>query len=65
MTAAFTSGALASTANDLGRFEVQDGYGLGLMRIRVDGQELIGHVGEFMGSTAVAMVAPNSGEPLR
>ena len=87
-TAAFTSGALASTADDLGvfyerlfagallspsmmtdmttfveavnpGFEAQDGYGLGLMRLKVDGQELIGHVGEFMGSTAIAMYAPD------
>src|SRR6266487_3352256 len=80
-TAAFTSGALASTADDLGvfferlfagallspstmsemtrfvsasnpGFSEQNGYGLGLMRLEVDGQELVGHVGEFMGSTA-------------
>ncbi len=86
-TAASTSGALASNADDLGRlyaslfdskllsstsmaemttfvsaanpgFEVQDGYGLGLMRLNVGGQELIGHVGEFMGSTAIALYAP-------
>lgn len=89
-TAAFTSGALASTADDLGvfyenlfagnllspsamkemmtfvdasnpGFEPQDGYGLGLMRIKVDGQELIGHVGEFMGSTSIAMYSPDRG----
>jgi D-alanyl-D-alanine carboxypeptidase len=89
-TAAFTSGALASTADDLGvfyerlfggallspsmmkemttfvetvnpGFEAQDGYGLGLMRLKVNGQELVGHVGEFMGSTAIAMVAPDKG----
>ena len=87
-TAAFTSGALASTADDLGvfyeklfagellspatmdemttyigasnpGFSEQNGYGLGLMRIEVDGQELVGHVGEFMGSTAIAMYAPD------
>jgi CubicO group peptidase (beta-lactamase class C family) len=40
-------------------FEAQDGYGLGLMRLKVDGQELVGHVGEFMGSTAIAMYAPD------
>ncbi len=86
-TAAFTSGALASTAEDLGKFysalfagdllsppsmqamttfvaadnpgfEAQDGYGLGLMRLEVDGQQLIGHTGEFMGGTAIAAYAP-------
>lgn len=31
------------------------------MRIKVDGQELIGHVGEFMGSTSIAMYAPDQG----
>jgi D-alanyl-D-alanine carboxypeptidase len=89
-TAAFTSGALASTADDLGTFyhalfagellsppsmeamttfvqadnpgfEAQDGYGLGLMRLNVDGHRLIGHVGEFMGSTAIAMHSPEDG----
>jgi len=34
---------------------------LGLMQLNVDGQELIGHVGEFMGSTAIAMYAPDTG----
>jgi D-alanyl-D-alanine carboxypeptidase len=87
-TAAFASGALASTADDLGvfyenlfdgsllspstmneittyisasnpGFPEQNGYGLGLMRLEVDGQELVGHVGEFMGSTAIAMYAPD------
>ncbi|MGB8984409.1 MAG: serine hydrolase domain-containing protein [Anaerolineales bacterium] len=87
-TAAFTSGALASTADDLGvfyeslfagsllppskmtemttfipasnpGFSEQTGYGLGLMQLEVDGQELIGHVGQFMGSTAIAMYAPD------
>jgi D-alanyl-D-alanine carboxypeptidase len=89
-TAAFTSGALASTADDLGvlyqslfagnllspsamkemttfvdasnpGFEQQDGYGLGLMRIDVDGHPLVGHVGEFMGSTSIAMYSPDEG----
>jgi D-alanyl-D-alanine carboxypeptidase len=89
-TAAFTSGALASTADDLGTFyaslfggkllspssmaemttfipasnpgfEAQTGYGLGLMRLEVDGRELVGHVGQFMGSTAIAMYAPDEG----
>jgi D-alanyl-D-alanine carboxypeptidase len=89
-TAAYTSGALASTAGDLGTFyhslfvggllspasmkemttfvdasnpgfEAQDGYGLGLMRLDVEGTELIGHVGEFMGSTAIAMYSPKEG----
>ena len=89
-TAAFTSGALASTADDLGAFyenlfagrllsqasmqemttfvdaynpgfEEQDGYGLGLMRITVDGETWIGHVGEFMGSTSIAMYSPDDG----
>lgn len=41
-------------------FPVQNGYGPGLMRLDVGGQELIGHVGEFMGSTAIAMYAPDS-----
>jgi D-alanyl-D-alanine carboxypeptidase len=87
-TAAFTSGALASTADDLGvfferlfagellspstmsemttfvsapnpGFSEQNGYGLGLMHLEVDGQELVGHVGEFMGSTAIAMYSPD------
>lgn len=87
-TAAFTSGALASTADDLGTFferlfagallsqpsmaemtafvsasnpgfSEQNGYGLGLMRLEVDGQELVGHVGEFMGSTSIAMYSPD------
>ena len=87
-TAAFTSGALASTADDLGVFyeqlfagallspammkemttfvhasnpglPEQNGYGLGLMRLDVNGQAFVGHVGEFMGSTAIAMVAPD------
>lgn len=86
-TAAFTSGAMASTADDLGIFfeglfdgsllapatmqemtkfipadnpglPEQNGSGLGLMRLEVDGQELIGHVGVFMGSTAIAMYSP-------
>jgi len=90
-TAAFTSGALASTADDLGAFyhslfagellspasmqqmttfisadnpgfDEQNGYGLGLMRMEAGGQELIGHVGEFMGSTAIAMYAPEAGD---
>lgn len=89
-TAAHASGALASTADDLGLFysrlfagellspdmmeamltfipasnpgfDPQVGYGLGLMQLNVDGQELIGHVGEFMGSTAIAMYAPDTG----
>ncbi len=83
-TAAYASGALASTADDLGMFyqqlfegdvlspdslrimttfpnapnpglPEQIGYGLGLMQMEVDGRELVGHVGEFMGSTAVAL----------
>jgi len=89
-TAAFTSGALASTADDLGifyeslfagkllspssmaemttfitapnpGFDAQNGYGLGLMRLAVDGQELVGHVGQFMGSSSIAMYAPDKG----
>jgi D-alanyl-D-alanine carboxypeptidase len=39
-------------------FDEQTGYGLGLMQVDIDGKELIGHVGEFMGSTAIAMVSP-------
>jgi D-alanyl-D-alanine carboxypeptidase len=87
-TAAFTSGALASTADDLGVFfdhlftgdllspasmkemttfidapnlgiPEQTGYGLGLMQLEVSGQELVGHIGWFMGSTAIAMHAPD------
>lgn len=86
-TSAFTSGAMASTAEDLGifferlftgallspstmeemttfidasnpGFPEQTGSGLGLMRLSVDGRELIGHVGQFMGSTAIAMYSP-------
>jgi D-alanyl-D-alanine carboxypeptidase len=89
-TLAFSSGAIASTADDLGIFfdnlfagkllspsimkemttfipasnpglEAQTGSGLGLMRLEVNGQELIGHVGEFMGSSSIAMYAPNQG----
>jgi D-alanyl-D-alanine carboxypeptidase len=89
-TSAFSSGALASTAADLGiffehlfagallspstmeemttfintsnpGFPEQTGSGLGLMRLNVDGQELIGHVGQFMGSTAIAMYSPDEG----
>jgi D-alanyl-D-alanine carboxypeptidase len=87
-TLAFTSGAMASTADDLGiffdnlfagkllspsmmkemitfipavnpGFEAQKGSCLGLMRLNVDGQELYGHVGQFMGSTSIAMVSPD------
>lgn len=90
-TAAFTSGALASTAEDLGifferlfagallspammeemtafisapnpDFPEQTGYGLGLMQLEVEGRELVGHVGWFMGSTAIAMVAPDNNQ---
>ena len=39
-------------------FAEQTGYGLGLMQLDIDGQELVGHVGEFMGSTAIALVSP-------
>ena len=89
-TLAFTSGAMASTADDLGVFfdnlfagnllspaimdemktfipasnpglDAQTGSGLGLMSFEMDGQELIGHVGEFMGSTSIAMYAPDKG----
>jgi D-alanyl-D-alanine carboxypeptidase len=87
-TSAFTSGAMASTAEDLGvfferlfagallspstmeemttfidasnpGFPEQTGSGLGLMRIEVDEQELIGHAGQFMGSTAIVMHSPD------
>ena len=87
-TAAYASGALASTADDLGAFYAllfegdvlspdslqamttftdapnpglpeEIGYGLGLMQMKVDGRELVGHVGEFMGSTAVALYSPS------
>jgi D-alanyl-D-alanine carboxypeptidase len=86
-TSAFTSGAMASTAEDLGiffdslfagellspstveemitfidasnpGFPEQTGSGLGLMRLKVGWQELIGHAGQFMGSTAIAMHSP-------
>jgi D-alanyl-D-alanine carboxypeptidase len=89
-TLAFTSGAIASTADDLGVFfdnlfagkllspammdemktfipasnpglDAQTGSGLGLMRINVDGHELIGHIGEFMGSSSIAMYSPDMG----
>jgi len=85
---AYTSGALASNANDLagfyenlfdGRllsptmmqamtdyieapnpgFSEQTGYGLGLMQMDIEGKELVGHVGQFMGATAIAVVAPD------
>jgi D-alanyl-D-alanine carboxypeptidase len=39
-------------------FSEQTGYGLGLMQLVIAGQELVGHVGEFMGSTAIAVVSP-------
>lgn len=87
-TSAFTSGAMASNAEDLGAFfdqlftgalllpasmeemttfidasnpgfEEQTGSGLGLMRLDVDGHQLVGHVGQFMGSTAIAMYFPD------
>ena len=89
-TLAFTSGAMASNADDLGVFfddlfagkllspatmeemttfihasnpglEAQTGSGLGLMRLDVNGQVWIGHIGEFMGSTSIAMYAPDRG----
>ena len=89
-TLAFTSGAMASNADDLGVFfedlfagkllspamvkemetffpasnpglDAQTGSGLGLMRFEVDGQELIGHVGEFMGSSSIAVYSPDKG----
>ena len=89
-TLAFTSGAMASTADDLGVFfdhlfdgkllstasldamrtfipavnpglDAQTGSGLGLMRFEVGGQELIGHVGEFMGSSSIAVYSPDKG----
>lgn len=89
-TLAFTSGAMASTADDLGvfyeslftgklldsstmeemktfipasnpGFPEQIGSGLGLMRLDVNGQEMIGHVGQFMGSSSIAMYAPDKG----
>jgi hypothetical protein len=31
------------------------------MRLDVNGQELYGHIGEFMGSTSIAMYAPDKG----
>lgn len=40
-------------------FSEQMGYGLGLMQLDVEGQELVGHVGHFMGATAIAMYSPN------
>jgi len=87
-TLAFTSGAMASNAKDLGiffenlisgkllspaimgamttfieapnpGFQAQNGYGLGLMRLEVDGHEFLGHVGWFMGSSAIAMASPD------
>lgn len=39
-------------------FSEQTGYGLGLMQLDIEGQELVGHVGQFMGSTAIAVVSP-------
>jgi D-alanyl-D-alanine carboxypeptidase len=41
--------------------DAQIGSGLGLMCFEVAGQELIGHVGEFMGSSSIAMYAPDKG----
>jgi hypothetical protein len=41
--------------------DAQTGSGLGLMRFEVGGQELMGHVGEFMGSSSIAMYAPDKG----
>jgi D-alanyl-D-alanine carboxypeptidase len=89
-TLAFSSGAMVSTAEDLGAFldhlmagdllsaasmqemttfvasvnpgiPAEDGYGLGLMRLDVNGQELIGHIGWFMGATSIAMASPDRG----
>ncbi len=83
-TAAYTSGALASNAEDLGEFynrlfagelltpltmkemttfieainpglPEQSGSGLGLMQLHIEGREYVGHVGHFMGSTAIVM----------
>jgi len=39
-------------------FDAQNRSGLGLMRLNVDGQELVGHEGLFMGFTTLAMVSP-------
>jgi D-alanyl-D-alanine carboxypeptidase len=39
-------------------FTEETGYGLGLMQLNIDGQELVGHVGQFMGFTAIAVVSP-------
>jgi D-alanyl-D-alanine carboxypeptidase len=87
-TLAFSSGAMVSTAEDLGvflqdlmlgdllsapamqemttftdainpGFSAQNGYGLGLMRLDVDGHEWVGHVGQFMGFTTIAMFSPD------
>jgi len=89
-TLAFSSGAIASNADDLGVFfdnlfegkllshvtmeemmtfipavnpglDAQTGSGLGLMRFEVGGQELLGHVGEFMGSSSIAVYSPEKG----
>lgn len=86
-TLAFSSGALASTAEDLGIFTEalfsgiivspasleemtvfidapnpgipeQTGYGLGLMQFEVNGKQLIGHIGWFMGSSSIIIYDP-------
>ena len=86
-TLAFSSGALASTAEDLGIFTEalfsgilvspasleemtvfidapnpgipeQTGYGLGLMQFEVNGKQLIGHIGWFMGSSSIIVYDP-------
>jgi hypothetical protein len=44
--------------------DAQTGSGLGLMRFEVGGQELIGHVGEFMGSSSIAMYSPDRGNTI-
>ena len=86
-TLAYSSGAMVSTAEDLGTFvnhlmagdllsmpmmkemtsfvdsvnpgfPAQNGYGLGLMRLTVGEHELVGHVGQFMGFSTIAMFSP-------
>jgi hypothetical protein len=60
MNPVITNLKLRSGLSNPGFVELK-GSGLGLMRLEVNGQELIGHVGQFMGSTSIAMFAPEVG----
>jgi hypothetical protein len=54
----FDSSSVSAPNADL---PAQNGYGLGLMRLDVGGRDFYGHVGWFMGSTSIAMFAPDDG----